>query len=98
MVIILNSISVNDLRALDSVNIIDIRNEEKYNDNHILNARNIPYNKLISFPERYLTKNDVYYIYCQKGIRSMQVCNILTNKGYNAFNINGGYEAWVLTE
>ena len=98
MVIILNSISVDDLRSLGSVNIIDIRSEEKYNDNHILNAYNIPYNKLISSPERYLDRDNTYYIYCQKGIKSTKVCNILHIKGYNVINIIGGYEAWILTE
>ena len=98
MVIILNSITVNDLRNLGSVNIIDIRSEEKYNDNHILNAYNIPFNKLVAFPERYLNKNNTYYIYCQKGARSKQVCSILSIKGYNVVDIIGGYEAWILTE
>ena len=98
MVIILNSISVNDLRNLSSVNIIDIRSEEKYNDNHILNAYNIPFNKLVAFPERYLDKNNIYYIYCQKGLRSSKVCDILKRNGYNVINVIGGYEAWILTE
>ena len=96
--IILNSISVTDLRKIGSINIIDIRSEEKYNDNHILNAYNIPYNKLINNPERYLDRDNTYYIYCQKGIKSTQVCNILHIKGFNVINIIGGYEAWVLTE
>ena len=83
MVIILNSITVNDLRNLGSVNIIDIRSEEKYNDNHILNAYNIPYNKLLINPNNYLEKNKTYYVYCQKGITSKKICNILNDKGYN---------------
>lgn len=94
----MNSISVNDLRNLGSVNIIDIRSEEKYNDNHILNACNIPFNKLVAFPERYLDKNNVYYIYCQKGLRSSKVCEILKRNGYTVVNVIGGYEAWILTE
>lgn len=98
MVIILNSITVNDLRKLGSANIIDIRSEEKYNDNHILNACNIPFNKLIYSPDKYLIKNKVYYIYCQNGRKSIQLCNILNSKGYNLINIIGGYEAWILTE
>ena len=98
MVIILNSITVSELKKLDNIDIIDIRSEEKYNDNHILNAYNIPYNKLINNPERYLDRDNTYYIYCQKGIKSTKVCNILHIKGFNVINIIGGYEAWVLTE
>lgn len=96
--IILNSITVDKLRNLDYVDIIDIRSEEKYNDNHILNAYNIPYNKLLICPNNYLEKSKEYYIYCQKGITSRKLCNILNNKGYNTINIIGGYEAWILTE
>ena len=98
MVIILNSITVDKLRNLDYVDIIDIRSEEKYNDNHILNAYNIPYDKLLICPNNYIEKDKVYYIYCQKGITSRKLCNILNSKGYNVININGGYEAWILTE
>lgn len=96
--IILKSITVADLRNLSSVNIIDIRSEEKYNDNHIINACNIPFNKLIYSPDRYLDRDQVYYIYCQKGRKSIQLCSILSSKGFNVVNIIGGYEAWILTE
>ena len=96
--IILNSITINDLRKLYDINIIDIRSEEKYNDNHIPNAINIPYNKLLMCINNYLDKNKVYYVYCQKGITSYKLCNIFNKQGYNLINIKGGYEAWVLTE
>ena len=98
MVIILNSITVSELRKLDSIDIIDIRSEEKYNDNHILNAYNIPYNKLLISPNNYLDINRTYYVYCQKGLTSRKLCSILNSKGYNLINIVGGYEAWILTE
>ena len=98
LVIILNSITVDDLRNLNDVDIIDIRSEEKYNDNHILDAYNIPYNKLLISPNSYLDENKTYYIYCQKGITSSKLCSLLNSKGYNLINIIGGYEAWILTE
>lgn len=96
--IILNSITVSELRKLDSIDIIDIRSEEKYNDNHILNAYNIPYNKLLISPSNFLDINRTYYVYCQKGLTSRKLCSILNSKGYNLINIVGGYEAWILTE
>ena len=88
------SISILDLS--DKTNIIDIRSIEKYNNNHIDGAINIPYEKLIINPGQYLIKNETYYIYCQKGIQSRKVCQILRNYGYKVVNINGGYEAWML--
>jgi len=39
----IDSISVNELKKLNNINIIDIRGIEKYNDGHIYNAVNIPF-------------------------------------------------------
>ena len=94
----MENISVNELRTLNSIKIIDIRSMEKYNDNHILNAYNITFYKLLIKPEIDLEKGEKYYIYCQKGLQSRQLCNILSKQGYNLVNIIGGYEAWILTE
>ena len=91
------NISINDfIKICDKVNIIDIRSRQKYNDNHILNSKNIDKNELILYPNKYLNKNDKYYVYCQRGSNSLRVCQILRNKGYNVYNILGGYEEWIL--
>lgn len=92
------SISVNELKNLNNINLIDIRSIEKYNNKHIMNAVNIPMEQLLVRPEKYLDRNKKYYIYCQKGIQSRKLCQILINSGYNVVNISGGYEAWVLNE
>jgi len=92
------SIKVDELKKLNNINIIDIRSREKYNNKHIINAINIPLEQLLIRPEKYLTKVEKYYIYCQKGIQSRRLCQILTNNGYNVVNISGGYESWILNE
>lgn len=92
------NISVESLKKLENINLIDIRTNEKYNNNHILNAKNIPLNELLLRLEKYLSKEKKYYIYCQKGIQSRKICLILYNQGYNVVNIQGGYEAWVINE
>lgn len=94
----INSISVSELKRLGNINLIDIRSIEKYNNKHILNAKNIPMEQLLINPGKYLKRQEKYYIYCQKGIQSRKLCQILINNGYNAINITGGYEAWVLNE
>jgi rhodanese-related sulfurtransferase len=90
------SISVKELLKNNYTNIIDIRSIEKYNDNHMENAKNIPMQLLLQNPSKYLNYNDTYYIYCQKGINSKEVCNRLLHKGYKVVNIIGGYESWLL--
>lgn len=94
----IQSISVNQLKNISDAEIIDIRSIEKYNDRHILNARNIPFEQLLIYPNKYLNKYMTYYVYCQKGTKSKLLCQTLNKQGYNVISIIGGYEAWVLNE
>jgi len=93
------SISIKELlKKGPDTNIIDIRSNQSYNNNHIPNAKNIPSQTLINNPSKYLEKDKTYYLYCQKGTSSIRVCSFLTNLGYNVINVNGGYEAWILQQ
>lgn len=90
-------ISITDLiPIINQINIIDIRSIQSYNNNHIPGAKNIPFEKLITNPTLYLNKNEKYYIYCQKGLSSENVCQILASLGYDVVNIDGGYESWII--
>ena len=86
------------LKIQSNINIIDIRNKEKYNDNHIPNSINIPYEELLLQPSKYLQKEKNYYVYCSQGKTSFQVCKILNKIGYKLININGGYESYILNK
>ena len=92
----LGSISIN--QVLGKSNIIDIRNIEKYNNGHIDGAINIPMDKLLINADKYLKRQELYYLYCQRGVQSKKTCMILKNKGFNVVNIEGGYESWVLEQ
>lgn len=92
------SISANELKNIINPLIIDIRSIEKYNNGHIMNARNISMEQLLINPHKYINKNDKYYIYCQKGIQSRKLCPILISMGFKVINISGGYESWILNE
>lgn len=90
------SITITDLLQYNGLNIIDIRSEQSYNNNHIPGAINIPFEKLIVNPEKYLSRDKKYFIYCQRGITSPRTCQILINKGYKTVDIIGGYEEWIM--
>lgn len=93
----ISKISINELiNIIGRVNIIDIRSIQSYNNNHIPDARNIPFEKLIMNPSEYINKNEKYYIYCQKGLSSSNACKILSSVGYDVIDIEGGYENWIL--
>ena len=70
---------------------IDIRNRNEYNLGHIDGAVNIKYINLLATPDKYLTKNDIYYIYCNTGNKSKYVVSKLNNLGFKCVNIDGGY-------
>ena len=57
---------------------------------HIKGAKNIPMGHVMTSPESYLAKDEKYYMVCQSGARSAQVCSVLSNKGYDVVNILGG--------
>lgn len=88
------NIKAKDLELFNNAHIIDIRDKQKYNNGHIMNANNIFFNDLLINYKKYLSKNDRYYIYCQKGNQSKLICKILDNLGYSVVNISDGYQGW----
>ena len=82
------------LQEKEKINIIDIRNASLYNNGHIQSSKNIPQTNLMLSPEKYINKNNIYYIYCQHGTRSEYLCTLLNNMGYKTVNIIGGYNAY----
>lgn len=89
-------VTVEEFLKIDNPNVIDIRMPQKYNENHIPRALNINSYDLMNNPEKYLNRNLIYYIYCQKGTSSKTLAQVLRVKGYQVFNIIGGYEEWLL--
>lgn len=93
----MNNISVESLNELIPIaKIIDIRDNYQYNLGKIPSAINVPMNFLLMNPENYLNKNNKYYIYCEYGTRSERACMLLTSKGYDVINVQGGYNAYKL--
>ena len=90
------NISIADFMKLENPKVIDLRSIQNYNNHHIPGAKNIPFEKLITKPSEYVTREETYYVYCAYGKQSISICKILNNLGYHMVNINGGYEAWIL--
>ena len=76
--------------------IIDIRSREEYYKGHIENAISIPYQELVLYPKKYLTKEKDYSIYCNTGKKSKKLVEYLQGLGYKAVNIEGGYLEYLL--
>ena len=74
--------------------IIDIREPYEYRISHIDNAINISYDLLNLVPEKYITKDNYYVLYCDKGILSLKLSNTLNSKGYKTISLYGGYDEY----
>ena len=94
----MNQISLEELlekKKQEDIQIIDIRSPLQHSLGCIPTSINIPYNNLSLNPDKYLNKNNKYYIYCQTGSTSEDLIHILNYKGYNTVNIIGGYNNYL---
>ena len=72
--------------------ILDVRNDEEWNNGHLDQAVNIPHGKLLNENIPF-NKEDKIYVHCQSGVRSSIAVGILENKGFeNVVNIREGYQ------
>lgn len=67
--------------------LIDIRAKYEALNNKVPNSINIPYNELIFNHQKYLNKNNKYFLICSGGIKSKKATNILTVYGYDVTNV-----------
>jgi len=77
------------------ITFLDVRTEEEYNAEHILDAVNIPLSEL---EERIgeLDATNKIIVYSQSGKMSRDACEILAENGFHAYNLLGGLDAWRL--
>ena len=95
----LTSIHVNDIEnLLGKIELFDIREPYEYNTGSIKSSKNIPMDKLLNTPEKYMDQEKEYYIICQSGGRSMVTSKALTKAGYKVINVAGGVGSYVGTK
>ena len=96
----INSISaIETVKKLENISsiLIDVRKENEYKSQHVVNAHNYQLNSINNYLPKFDEKND-YYIHCQSGYRSMIACSILKSRGiHNITNVVGGFKNLGLT-
>lgn len=91
----LRAVKASELKAiLGTINLIDIRQHDDYEDGHVPTAVNVPMEDVIERTEEYLDKDKEYYIICQLGEKSKETCEKLVVKGYNVVNVCDGTESY----
>ncbi len=76
---------------------IDVRSEAEYARGRIEGFINIPLDQLRLRLEE-LEKDRLVYVHCQSGMRSYVACCILSQKGYDCYNLSGGYRLYAATK
>ncbi len=71
--------------------LIDVRNPDEYEKEHMDNAINIPSLEIAEKIEEYATTKDVAIIlYCQSGVRANESAMLLMDMGYtNVYSLGG---------
>ncbi len=90
----MESININDVKDVKGAKIIDVRETYEFEGGTIKGAINIPMTGLMMNADNFLDKKEKYYIMCQGGGRSMQVCSVLESQGYYVVNLTGGYSSY----
>lgn len=69
--------------------IIDVRTREEYDQDHLNNALNIPYDEINELID--IDKDTILFVYCQSGTRSKIAAQNLSALGYEVYDL-GAYE------
>lgn len=73
--------------------LIDVRTPKEFEKAHIDNAININVDEIRARVNE-LDKSRKIVVYCQVGLRGYLANRILTNLGFDAVNLNGGFHVW----
>ena len=89
------SITISQINATNDQKkyIIDIRTPLEFANYHLPGAVNIPYDLLMTHPDSYLKRGELYYLICAHGSVSYRAAAILESYGYKAISVQDGYTA-----
>ena len=96
-----NTISVQELKkrrdADPKLCIIDVRENDEWQEQHIPGALHIPKDTIIANIKTAIPKLDCpIYLHCRGGVRSLTAANNLLLLGYkHVYSVDGGLTEWV---
>ncbi|MCI9082581.1 MAG: rhodanese-like domain-containing protein [Lachnospiraceae bacterium] len=82
----------NEYRKRPETWVIDLRSKEEFEEVHVEGARNIPYENLEMY-QKYLPKDKLYILYCDRGSSSLMAARELSKEGYRTVTVVGGIQA-----
>ena len=93
----INEISANELTSFveNGSLVVDVREPDEYESGHIPGAILVPLSTVLSNTSEFRS-NEIVYVVCRSGGRSMQACEMLHEVGIsNVVNVAGGTMGWI---
>ena len=90
----MEQVLIEEILKYPHIHPIDIRSKKRYQESHIPGSINIPMEELVKDPERYLNKNEKYYVYCEFGYKTKRIGRVLNELGYHIIEIKDGFYAY----
>ena len=78
----------------DGAQIIDVREDHEHEAGHVAGDRHIVISNLTSEAGT-LDKDTPVVVYCRSGSRAEVAADALAASGYDAYNLEGGFVAWL---
>ena len=85
---------IENYENLEHVYIIDVREEDEYEEGHLINSYNIPLSRLEDINNENISKDAKIIIYCRSGNRSKTAQSRLMEMGYTNVLDMGGILDW----
>ncbi len=94
----MKSINAADIPALDTekVLLLDIRSREEFERSGLKGSVNVPFDEISTGLSK-LPKDKPVYVLCRTGDLSGEVAEILEDREYDVYNIDGGYAAYIVS-
>lgn len=92
----ISTIEIKELLSKDKIQLVDVRTPVELRYGYIESALFINYFDY-NFTEKAiqkLDKNKPVYLYCRTGNRSGKATKMLQEKGFEVYNVLGGYNQW----
>ena len=88
-------ISPEELKDYSAYTIVDIRDDMSYAYGHLPDAISVPQAELSTYIDEWKDTGKVL-IYCKRGEASADAVLMLREQGVEAYNLKGGYMAWLM--
>ncbi len=89
-------VTVSDLALAlqDNAWLLDVREDDEWEDGHVPNAHHIPLNQL---PDLFhnVADDERVFVICRSGARSQTAADFLLSKGIDCVSVSGGTQGWI---